>query len=621
MFKKLNLGVVGCGVIGESLAGLLEDLNYTVKRYDPAKKLTQDISLCDIIFLCVPTKADLRFKDIRTAVSYVNLKNKKAIIAIRSTLMPGMTDEFAKEYNREFVYLPEFLRERTALEDEIKPNKIVVGTEKIETFKLFKKIFEPIIDSKKILMMKPVEAELVKVGLNSLYTVKVVFGNELYDICQKYGADYYKLLQAFKLDKYINPMHLDPLFDGYRGAGGKCLLPMTKIYVNNSTKYPYEINIGDKVLTIDGSWQKVINKFVRETNDNKENFYCIRGQGLEKFYLTGEHPIWAIKCNRHYYGNGRRKLSNYIKKDYKFEWVDAKDLKKGDFIALPKIKNNLNELFFNDNLMRFFGYYVAEGHFEKVKNRITIAFHKDEIDYIEDVVNIVKKEFMIDPRVEKRKHNCTVIRFSSKEVKELLRSNCGEMANKKILSNQIMNSENISEFLKGYFRGDGSKSTGIYSMATISERLYYQLKLILLKLGVGFRISIREARIDKNKVKHQKVFTIAIKNYREIKKFNKIIGMTINKNLKFQRKTSWFDKDYFYTPVKEINKIKYSGEVYNFEIEGNQTYVTVDAIVHNCLPKDLKFLIKAGIKRGYLPEMMELANEENESLLEKGIIT
>jgi len=252
MYKKLNFGVVGCGVIGSSLANLLEDLGYTVKRYDPAKKLVQNISTCDIIFICVPTKIDLQFKDIKKAVSYVNLKNKKAIIAIRSTLMPGMTDEFAKEYNREFVYLPEFLRERTALEDEIKPNKIVVGTEKIETFKLFKKLFKPIIDTKKILMMKPVEAELVKVGLNSLYTVKVVFGNELYDICQKYGADYYKLLQAFKLDKYINPMHLDPLFDGYRGAGGKCLPKDIKFLIESAKSkeaFPGVMLMADKENT------------------------------------------------------------------------------------------------------------------------------------------------------------------------------------------------------------------------------------------------------------------------------------------------------------------------------------------------------------------------------------
>ena len=219
----MNLGVVGCGVVGGSLADLLEGLGHTVKRFDPAKGLNDNISSCAVVFICVPTLADLKFEDIKIAVNYANLKNKNGIIAIRSTLMPGMTDEFTKEYDREFVYLPEFLRERTALEDEIKPNKIIVGTNKVETFKLFETIFEPIIDKKKILMMKPVEAELVKVALNSLYTVKVVFANELYDICQAYGADYYKLLQAFKLDKYINPMHLDPLFDGYRGAGGKCL--------------------------------------------------------------------------------------------------------------------------------------------------------------------------------------------------------------------------------------------------------------------------------------------------------------------------------------------------------------------------------------------------------------
>ena len=223
MYKRMNLGVIGCGVIGGSLANLLEDLGHTVKRYDPAKGLTDNISKCDILFVCVPTNKNMEFYDVKMAVSYANLKNKEGIIAIRSTLMPGMTAEFAKQYNREFVYLPEFLRERTALEDEIKPAKVVIGTENVETFKLFESIFEPIIANEKILMMKPVEAELLKVGLNSLYTVKVVFGNELYDICQKYGADYYRLFEAFKLDKYINPMHLDPLYDGYRGAGGKCL--------------------------------------------------------------------------------------------------------------------------------------------------------------------------------------------------------------------------------------------------------------------------------------------------------------------------------------------------------------------------------------------------------------
>ena len=174
MYKKMLMGVVGCGVIGSSLANLLEDLGHEVKRYDPAKGLLDDISTCNIIFICVPTKADMAFEDIKKAIFCTNLKNRKGIIAIRSTLMPGMIDEFAKEYNRDFVYLPEFLRERSALEDEIKPDKVIVGTNNMETFRLFEKLFEPIIDNNKILMMKPVEAELVKVALNSLYTSRLL---------------------------------------------------------------------------------------------------------------------------------------------------------------------------------------------------------------------------------------------------------------------------------------------------------------------------------------------------------------------------------------------------------------------------------------------------------------
>lgn len=235
--KRMNLGIVGCGVIGESLARLLEDMGHFVQRYDPAKLLGCDITLCEIVFVCVPTKADMKFEDVRTALGYINLKNKKGIIAIRSTIMPGMTDDFSKWYKREFVYLPEFLRERTAFLDEICPDKIIVGTKKREVFEIFKRLFKRVVDNKKkIIMMKPVEAELLKVALNSLYTIKVVFGNELYDICQKYGADYYKLFEAFKLDKYINAMHLDPLFDGYRGAGGKCLSKDIKFLIKAAIK-------------------------------------------------------------------------------------------------------------------------------------------------------------------------------------------------------------------------------------------------------------------------------------------------------------------------------------------------------------------------------------------------
>jgi len=252
-YKKMNLGIVGCGIIGESLAKLLEDMGHFVQRYDPAKLLGCDITLCEIVFVCVPTKADMKFEDVRMALGYIDLRNKKGIIAIRSTLMPGMTDEFAKQYKREFVYLPEFLRERFASIDQICPDKIIVGTNKKKIFEKFRRLFEGVPDKKnKIMMMEPIEAELLKIALNSLYLIKVVFGNELYDICKKYKADYYKLFEAFKLDKQIKINHLDPLFEGYRGAGGKCLPKDIKFLIQAAKKkfiFPKLILMAEKQNT------------------------------------------------------------------------------------------------------------------------------------------------------------------------------------------------------------------------------------------------------------------------------------------------------------------------------------------------------------------------------------
>jgi len=579
----MKIGIVGNGFVGKATAGRLE--GHELFILDPPKGMNDDISNCDIVFVCI-NETDPSMENLNKVVENLVKQNERCFFVIRTTVIPGTTDYLSKKYNREFVFMPEFLREWNAKYDTKYPDKVVIGTEHDGIFRLLSIYFE----CKNILQVKPIEAELAKLALNSLATIKVVFAEELFDLAKTLKADYKNIYKIFQYDQNINERHLLAGKDGYRGADGKCVTPETKIYINNNIKKASEVNKGDKVLTIDGSWQRIIKKYCREI---EEDIYRIRPQGLNEFCMTGEHPVWGIKADRKYYGNKREKLTNYTKKDYKFEWIEAKELKKGDFIALPKIKESHNKVF-NDNLMRLFGYHVAEGNIEKNSNRIAIAFHKKEKEYIDDVCRIIKKEFGITPGIEKRQQNCTVIRFVSQKAKDILIANCGEMANKKELSNEVMNSQNINEFLIGYFRGDGSKSTNIYSIATISEKLFYQLKLILLRLGIAFTINIKEARIDKNEVNHQKVFTIRIRNYEEIKKFNDIIKMEINKELKLQRKTSWFDDEYLYIPIKSIEKIKYKGEVYNFEVDKNQTYVIADAIVHNCLPKDSEFLAETG---------------------------
>lgn len=600
----MEVGIVGYGYVGKATEKQIR--NATIKISDPEKGYNDDLSRCDIIFISI-NETNATMSHLERLMDTLTEINQIGFFVIRTTVIPGTTDYLATKYNRKIVFMPEFLREWNYEYDAKNPDKVVIGTEDDGIFRLLSIYFE----CKNILQVKPIEAELAKLALNSLAVIKVVFAEELADLAKTLKADYQNIYKIFELDQNINERHLIAGKDGYRGADGKCITPETKIYINNNIKKASEVNKGDKVLTIDGSWQRIIKKYCREI---EEDIYRIRPQGLNEFCMTGEHPVWGIKADRKYYGNKRKKFSNYTDNDYKFEWIEAKELKKGDFIALPKIKEFDNKIF-NDDLMRLFGYYVAEGNIEKNSNRIAIAFHKKEKEYINDVYRIVKKEFGITPGIEKRQQNCTVIRFISQKAKDILIANCGEMANKKELSNEIINSQNINEFLIGYFRGDGSKSTNIYSMATISEKLFYQLKLILLRLGITFTTNIREARIDKNKVNHQKVFTIRIRNYEEIKKFNDIVKMEINKELKLQRKTSWFDDEYLYIPIKSIEKIKYKGEVYNFEVDKNQTYVIADAIVHNCLPKDSDFLVQTGVLYDSRMSLLETAVALNKLML------
>jgi UDPglucose 6-dehydrogenase len=218
----MKIGVVGCGIVGGNLADMLELKGHTVERFDPPKNLLDSLNCCKVIFVCVPTN-DPSHEILIDSIDYVNKVNETCLIVIRSTVVPGTTDLLIKKYSREIIFMPEFLRERTAYQDTCRPDKVIIGSNNGSNAITIADLMKDIYSKPLILFASTIEAELIKVSINSLYTTKVVFCNELYDICQKVGVDYSKILRAFEHDKWINPMHLDPLFDGYRGAGGKCL--------------------------------------------------------------------------------------------------------------------------------------------------------------------------------------------------------------------------------------------------------------------------------------------------------------------------------------------------------------------------------------------------------------
>ena len=217
----LEIGIVGYGVVGQATHKMLLEVN-NVKILDPNIGHNDDLSNCNIIFICINEK-DHTMENLNKLVNGIAACNKKAIIVIRTTVIPGTTDQMSIRHKREFVFMPEFLTERSAEYDAFHPDKVVIGTDNKEVFGILRAILKDIIDKERIIQVKPLEAEITKLALNSLYTIKVVFAEELNTLAENYGADYNNIYKAFCLDRYTNEEHLIAGKDGYRGAGGKCL--------------------------------------------------------------------------------------------------------------------------------------------------------------------------------------------------------------------------------------------------------------------------------------------------------------------------------------------------------------------------------------------------------------
>lgn len=219
----MNIGIVGLGIVGSAFSKMLIVQGHSIKKLDIYKNYFDDISKADIVFICI-NETDKEMTNIKSLVKEVIKKNPKGIIVIRTTVMPGTIDEFIELYpERRIAYLPEFLTERNAEYDTFHPDKIVIGTDDKDIFEILRKIFKDIIDDEKVIQVKPLEAEIIKIGLNSLAVIKVVFAEEIYDLAKHYGVDYMNIYKGFYLDKFTKGEHLIAGKDGYRGADGKCL--------------------------------------------------------------------------------------------------------------------------------------------------------------------------------------------------------------------------------------------------------------------------------------------------------------------------------------------------------------------------------------------------------------
>lgn len=217
MMNKIKVGIIGCGFIGTALKNWLEENNANVETRvsDPPKGMNDDISDCDAYFIQIhiPTEED-GTQDLTLLKSIVNNLPYGRPIWIRTTILPGTAEMLTNETGRLVYHMPEFLTERTYLEDFKWQPMVFTGD-----VELLKKIFP----GKKHIDMSSAEAELVKYAHNVFGALKVTYFNCIYDLCQKKGFDYSKVREGVLGSTYINDVHTQvPGPDGKLGYGGKC---------------------------------------------------------------------------------------------------------------------------------------------------------------------------------------------------------------------------------------------------------------------------------------------------------------------------------------------------------------------------------------------------------------
>ena len=222
---KPKIGIIGVGYVGGAVKRWFEKEKYPLFLYDKYKKIgsIEDVNKADIIFICVPTpftkKKGFDLSYVKDAVSII--KGKK-IVVIKSTVWPGTTEMFQKKYpQHKFLFNPEFLVARTAIHDFLNPNRQVIGFTKISK-SIARKILKILPKSPYHKIIPSSEAEMVKYFGNTFLSTKVIFANQIYDLCQRLSIDYDIVKAVASHDPRIGSSHLNIFNDGYRGYGGAC---------------------------------------------------------------------------------------------------------------------------------------------------------------------------------------------------------------------------------------------------------------------------------------------------------------------------------------------------------------------------------------------------------------
>lgn len=423
-----------------------------------------------------------------------------------------------------------------------------------------------------------------------------------------------KLLKIFD-----NPMNVGSMDENDPDVGvgevgsPNCLVSGTKVWLSTGLVNIEECKVGDMVVSHDGSCNKILRVHKRQY---KGWVHQVRNR-MGSITSTPDHMVQSIVIPR-----GDQFKSKYNstchKKLLSKAWVHISELEKKDVIIFPRFflatdfsslkidkiigpvkkskwdftsKDIPNKIPLNDEVLRMFGYYLAEGcsALRSRSGSVCFCLHTKEISIQKEIQSTFKKYFSLQGSVyvRRKQHSMNVV-FHNKRVSLLFRTLFGIGAENKSIPAFLMDlpTKKQKHILCGAWRGDGCINQKKYNRAgysTISYILVNQLARLLVAQGIVPTIGTEKAKKDNKGTKHRQCYRLHIGNNEAIKIMCSILR--IKKKYRDQRKeerSSWVDDSFAYALVDKISKKKYSGWVYNLEVEDTHSFISPAFSLHNC---------------------------------------